>query len=489
MNTPLRRVALAMMGMIVLLLANATYVQVIKGDDYRKDPRNTRVLLEAYSRERGKIITAGGGVIATSEETNTKLRFLRKYPEGPMYAPVTGFYSVSYSSTQLERAEDDVLNGSDSTLFVRRLSDLITGRDPKGANVETTINPRIQQAAYKAMTDKGFTGSVVAMRPDTGEILGMVSTPSYDPNRVASHDVAARQQAWKELSQDKDKPMLNRAISENYPPGSTFKLVVAAAALENGMTKDTQLTAAPNITLPGTSTRLENFDGNRCGSGQTASLEEALARSCNTAFAELAGQIGEDKLRRQAEKFGIGEQDLKIPMSVVPSTLGDIPDKSALYQTGIGQRDVKLTPLQDLVVAATVANGGMRMEPQLKKRIVTHDVSVLDEVDPKQAGRAMSSSSAETLKQMMIKSEERTQGSGKMSNVVIASKTGTAEHGANPKQTKPHAWYVAFAPADKPKIAVVVMVEDGGDRGLEATGGSVAAPIGRAVIRAGLEGG
>ncbi|GAA3997150.1 penicillin-binding protein 2 [Allokutzneria multivorans] len=489
MNTPLRRVALAMMGMIVLLLANATYVQVIKGDDYRNDPRNQRVLFEEYSRERGKIIVAGGGVIATSEETNNKLRFLRKYPNGPAYAPVTGFYSVSYAPTQLEKAENAILNGSDSALFVRRLSDLITGRDPKGANVETTINAKVQEAAYKAMSDKGFTGSVVALRPDTGEILGMVSTPSYDPNRIATHDSSARQKAWVELNDDKEKPMLNRTISENYPPGSTFKLVVAAAALENGLTKDHQLTAAPNIQLPGTKTKLENFDGNRCGGGQTASLEESLARSCNTAFAELAGQLGETKLRRQAEKFGIGQQDLKIPMGVVGSSLGDIPDDAALFQTGIGQRDVKLTPLQDVMIAATIGNGGIRMEPQLKKRIVTHDVSVLSEIDPKQAERAMSSSSAETLKQMMIKSEERTQGGGKISGVTIASKTGTAEHGANPKQTKPHAWYVAFAPADKPKIAVVVMVEDGGDRGLEATGGSVAAPIGRAVIRAGLEGG
>ncbi|RZS37537.1 peptidoglycan glycosyltransferase [Herbihabitans rhizosphaerae] len=489
MNTPLRRVSLAMLAMIVLLLANATYIQVVEADSYRTDPRNQRVLFEEYSRQRGQILSQFGGyIIANVEETNNRLRFLRKYTDGPMYAPVTGYYSVRYGAGGLERAEDSVLNGSDDRLFVRRLSDLITGRDPRGGNVEVTVHPKAQEAAYKAMTAKGHTGSVVALKPQTGEILAMVSTPSYDPSRLAAHNADAQQESWNELIKDKGEPMANRAISRTYPPGSTFKLVVAAAALEAGETKDTQLTAAREIKLPKTNTTLENFNNNPCGGGSTASLETAVRLSCNTAFAELAGKVGTQKLTEQAAKFGIGQTDLQIPMRVAASGLGPIADEAALYQTGIGQRDVALTPLQDAVVAATIANGGVRMLPQLVKSIKAPDLEEISGFDPDEVERAMSRSNAEALRDMMIKSEENTQGDGKRSDLTIASKTGTAEHGNDPKRTPPHAWYVAFAPADKPEIAVAVLVENGGDRGLAATGGKVAAGIGRATMNAYLGG-
>ncbi|MGO1053793.1 peptidoglycan D,D-transpeptidase FtsI family protein [Crossiella sp. CA198] len=488
MNAPLRRVALAVMVMVLMLLANGTYIQVIKADTYRNDPRNSRVLLEEYSRQRGQISAAGGQLMATVENTTGRLKYLRKYTEGPVYAPITGYYSSNYGATGLEKAQDSVLNGSDPLLFGRRLSDLITGRDPRGGSVQTTIVPKVQQFAYKAMSDKKFSGAVVAMDPKTGRILAMVSTPSFDPNVLSAHDTEAQQKAWGELTKDPKKPSMNRAVGETYPPGSTFKMVTAAAALENGFTKDSPLTAAPTITLPGTNNQLENFNGNRCGGGETAPLIEALARSCNTAFVDLAIQLGETKLRQQAEKFGIGEQGQKIPIGVAGSSLGDIPDKAALGQSGIGQRDVRLTPLQDAVVAATIANGGVRMEPQLVSQIL-RDVTVLQENDPVRSGTAISSATAATLKEMMIQSESRTAGGGKISGVTIASKTGTAEHGANPKANNPHAWYAAFAPAEDPKIAVAVIVENGGDRGQDATGGTVAAPIGRGVIGAFLGGG
>ncbi|MCP2262147.1 cell elongation-specific peptidoglycan D,D-transpeptidase [Streptoalloteichus tenebrarius] len=488
MNTPLRRVAMSVMVMVLLLLANATYVQVFKADEYRKDPRNQRVLLEEYSRQRGKIL-AGGQAVADIKETNDRLKFLRTYPAGEMYAPITGYFSPSYGSVGMEFAQDSVLNGSDDRLFVRRLSDLITGRDPRGGNVELTVDPKVQQAAYEGLHKKGFTGAVVAMDPKTGAILGMASTPSYDPNRLATHDSDEQAKAWKELNADGGRAMKNRALKEIYPPGSTFKLVVTAAALQNGYNKDSQLTAAPDITLPGTQTTLENYNHTNCGSGSTASLETALALSCNTAFAELAGAVGEQKLRQQAERFGIGTGEQQIPLGVEASRLGDIPDKAALYQTGLGQRDVRVTPLQNAVLAATIANGGARMQPYLVKSITSADLHELDATKPKKVEQAVPSSVASTVRDMMIKSERNTGGEGQISGVTIASKTGTAEHGTDPRNTNPHAWYVAFAPAENPKVAVAVIVEDGGDRGLGATGGKVAAPIGRAVIRAALQGG
>ncbi len=487
MNTPLRRVAIAVMVMVVVLLANITYIQVVKAGDYRADPRNQRVLLDEYARQRGQI-SAGGQILADSVPTGDRLKYLRRYADGPMYAPVTGYYSVLYGAGGVEQAEDTILDGSDGRLFVHRLSDLITGRDPSGGNVVLTIDPRVQQAAYDAMTAKGYQGSVVAIRPQTGEILALVSTPSYDPNPLASHDSRTQHTTWNSYATANPPKLTDRAISQTYPPGSTFKLVDTAAALQDGFTPDTQLTAAPQITLPGTDTTLENYDRTPCGSGPTASMAYALAYSCNTAFATVTDQIGVDRLRRQAEAFGIGQTDLSIPLAVAPSALGPIPDAAALAQSGIGQRDVRLTPLQNAEIVATIANGGMRMAPHLVKQIEAPDLSVLDTTQPESLGQAIPPDVAATITQLMIGSEEQTTGHDSLPGVTIASKTGTAEHGLAPKTTPPHAWYVAFAPAVNPVVAVAVIVEDGGNRGDAATGGSVASPIGRATIAAALQG-
>ncbi|WP_018686933.1 peptidoglycan D,D-transpeptidase FtsI family protein [Actinokineospora enzanensis] len=495
MNTPLRRVGLAMLGMIILLLANATYIQIIKADDYRNDPRNKRVLLEEYARERGKIVTPDKNnqvkVLATVQQTNDRLRYLRVYNEAPMYAPVTGFYSVRYGAGGLERAEDEILNGSDDRLFVRRLSDLITGRDPRGGNIQLTINPAAQAAAYNAMDKAGFAGSVVALNPKTGEILTMVSTPSYDPNTLSAHDTEAQAAAWKTYNDDKRKPMLNRAISETYAPGSTFKLVIGAAALTDGKNKDTQLTSTDKLVVGGS--ELRNYNRGYCnGTPDGVTMEVALSLSCNTSFAQLAGDLGSQKVTDQAAKFGIGEDDLTVPMPVEQSCLGpsssclNVPDKAALMQSGIGQRDVRLTPLQNAQIVATIANGGERMKPQLVRSILAPDLSEISGFDADSLGRAMSRDSASQLRDMMVTSESKTGGDGKRDGLTIASKTGTAETGNDPKNTPPFAWYVAFAPADNPKIAVAVVVES---KDVAATGGKLSAAIGRATMTAYLDGG
>ncbi len=494
MNTPLRRVSIAVMVMIVALLANATYLQVIKADDLRSDPRNSRVLLDEYSRQRGQI-SAGGQVLAASVSTDDRYRYLRTYPPNQVApnspqanAPITGFYSMLYSSAGLERTEDELLNGSDDRLFGRRLFDLISGRDPRGGNVVTTIDPVVQQVAYDQLSSRGYTGAVVALEPSTGRVLALASSPSYDPNLLASHDGEQTSDTWDALNADPKKPLLNRAISATYPPGSTFKVLVTAAALEEGATPDDQLTAAPTITLPDTSTTLENYNGSTCGGGQTASLREAFARSCNTAFVELGIKTGADAMRNTAEAFGIGSDSPSLSLPVADSTIGPIPDDAALGQSSIGQRDVALTPLQDAIIAATVANGGVRMAPQMVSQLQAPDLSNLSTTTPQSEGQAISSETAATLTSLMIGSENNTGGSGQIPGVQIASKTGTAEHGTDPRNTPPHAWYIGFAPAENPKIAIAVIVEDGGDRALAATGGSVAAPVGRAVIAAGLQG-
>ncbi|MCV7355993.1 D,D-transpeptidase PbpA [Mycolicibacterium fluoranthenivorans] len=487
MNTSLRRLSVTIMALIVLLLANATFTQVFAADGYRADPRNQRVLLDEYSRQRGQI-SAGGQLLAYSVSTNGRFRFLRVYPNPFTYAPVTGFYSLQYSSTGLERAEDTVLNGSDERLFGRRLADFFTGRDPRGGNVSTTINPQVQQAAWDAMQrgcDGPCKGSVVALEPATGKILAMVSAPSYDPNELASHDGSEQSAAWQRLRDNPDSPLVNRAISETYPPGSTFKVITTAAALAAGSTPDTQLTAASRIPLPDSTATLENYGGSTCGNGPTATLREAFARSCNTAFVQLGINTGADKLRATARSFGLDEPPAPIPLQVANSTIGPIEDGAALGMSSIGQKDVAVTPLQNAMVAATIANDGVTMTPYLVDALKGPDLSNIATTAPQELRRAVSPQVAATLTDLMVGAEQVTQQKGAIAGVQIASKTGTAEHGTDPRNTPPHAWYIAFAPAQAPKVAIAVLVENGGDR-LSATGGAVAAPIGRATIAAAL---
>lgn len=487
MNTPLRRVSLAVMLMVVALLGWATYVQVIAADDLRANVNNERVLLDEYARQRGQI-AAGNLVLAKSAATDDRYKYQRSYPVNPAaYAPVTGYYSLEQGSTGIERAEDSILNGSDNRMFGRRLLDLMAGRDPRGGSVSTTLNARMQEVAYQQLTAKGFTGAVVAIEPATGKILTMVSTPSYDPNRLAVHDGPKAATAYKELSTAKGQPMLNRAVSVTYPPGSTFKVVVAAAALKQGVRPQDQFTAAPNIALPQSSATLENYNGTPCGPGPVAPLEVAFELSCNTAFAELGMKLGANALTEQARAFGLAPH-AGVPFPVADSTLGSLTDsdKAALAQSSIGQRNVAVTPLDNAILAATVANGGTRMVPYLVDKLQGPDLADLSTSRPESAGQAVSPEVASTLTDLMIRSENHSNTGGKIPGIQIASKTGTAEHGSNPRNTPPHTWYIGFAPAKEPKIAIAVIVENGGDRGDAATGASVAAPIGRAVIAAGL---
>ncbi|KAA0114037.1 D,D-transpeptidase PbpA [Mycolicibacterium sp. P9-22] len=487
MNNSLRRISVVFMALVVVLLANATLTQVFTADGYRADPRNQRVLLDEYSRQRGQI-TAGGQLLAYSVSTDGRFRFLRVYPNPQTYAPVTGFYSLGYSSSGLERAEDPVLNGSDERLFGKRLADFFTGRDPRGGTVDTTVRPDVQEAAWDAMSegcDGPCKGAVVALEPATGKILAMVSSPSYDPNKLASHDGAVQTSTWDELRDDPNGPLVNRAIAETYPPGSTFKVITTAAALQSGSTPDTQLTSAARIPLPDSTATLENYGGSSCGGGPTASLREAFARSCNTAFVELGLDTGADKLKSAAQAFGLDSPPAPIPLQVAESTVGPISDGAALGMSSIGQRDVAVTPLQNAMVAATIANDGVTMTPYLVDTLKGPDLSNIATTAPAEQRRAVSPQVAATLTDLMVGAEQVTQQKGAIAGVQIASKTGTAEHGTDPRNTPPHAWYIAFAPAQAPKVAVAVLVENGGDR-LSATGGAVAAPIGRATIAAAL---
>lgn len=489
MNTSLRRISMTVMALIVLLLLNATVTQVFRADALRADPRNQRVLLDEYSRQRGQI-AANGQLLAYSVATTGRYRYLRVYPDPAVYAPVTGFYSLRFSSAGLERAEDPILNGSDERLFGKRLADFFTGRDPRGGNVDTTIVPRVQQAAWEAMAQGcggPCRGSVVALEPSSGKILAMVSAPSYDPNLLASHDTEEQGRIWEQLRDDGASPLTNRAISERYPPGSTFKVITTAAALQAGISENEQLTAAPQINLPNSTATLENYGGTPCGNAPKAPLREAFERSCNTAFVELGIRLGANPLRDTADAFGFDAPPVPIPLQVAESTVGPMSDAAAVGMSSMGQKDVAVTPLQNAMIAAAIANGGVVMQPYLVDRLEGPDLAEINQTAPAELRRAIPTQVAAKLTDLMIGAEKFTQQNGAIPGVQIASKTGTAEHGTDPRNTPPHAWYIAFAPAQNPKVAVAVLVENGGDR-LSATGGALAAPIGRATIAAALQG-
>jgi peptidoglycan glycosyltransferase len=380
-----------------------------------------------------------------------------------------------------------VLSGSDNRLFVQRLTNLLTGRDPRGGNVLLTINKQAQAAAYQALGNR--RGAVVALNPSTGAILAAVSTPSFDPNRLSSHSADDIRKAWNSYINDKNNPLANRAFTETYPPGSVFKVVVSAEALKNGRTPSTRIPAPNSLTLPGTNTQLRNFGGEQCADGKTDTLDHALTISCNTAFAQLGIDLGADKLREQAALFGIDGNDFTMPLRVAGSTIGPVPDDAALGQTSIGQRDVRITPLQGAMISAAVANKGALMTPYLVAEEQAPNLATLSHTDPTLLHQVMDPAQADQLNQMM--QHVVTDGTGtaaQIPNIKVAGKTGTADNGPQRADgsyvNPPHAWFSGFAPADNPKIAVAVIIENGGVAGNETTGGLAAAPVAKAVMQA-----
>ena len=482
MNAPLRKLSVAVMLLFGLLLLNVNYLQVVRAEALHHDSNNPRLIAEEYSRERGPILVAGKPV-ASSRETDDRLKYLREYSDGRLYAPATGFYSLVYGASGIEQEENSVLAGTDDSLFVRRVIDLLTGTAPKGGSVALTLDPKAQKAAYDGLA--GRRGAVVAIDPGTGAILALVSSPSYDPNRLASHSPAEVRRNYKRLDSARSRPMLNRALRQTYPPGSTFKIVTSAAALESGeYTPDTVVDNNAQLDLPQTEVSLPNFDVLPCNASGTATLTDALKRSCNVAFGKIGLDLGDDALRAQAEKFGFNEA-FEVPMRSVASRFPEDPNAPQTALSAIGQFDVRATPLQMAMVAAAVANRGVLMAPYLVQEVQAPDLSVIDSARPRELGTAVSPQTAASLAQMMTAVvDDGTGTNAQIPGVKVAGKTGTAQQGAG---RKPHAWFVSFAPSDtESKVAVAVVLEDGGGAA-EVSGNQLAAPIAQAVMRAVLD--
>lgn len=484
MNAPIRRLSTVVAVLFAALLISTTFIQFVEAKSINARSDNRRTLLSTYSRDRGQILV-GDTPVAKSVPSNDQYAYLRTYPKGPEYAHITGYYSFFGAAGGLESAEQSLLSGSSDQLFYRRVSDLFTGRKPKGATLETTIDPAVQDAAEKALGNQ--RGAAVALDPKTGAILALVSHPTYDPNALASHDLTAVVNTSKKLESNPNRPLVDRAIAGDlYPPGSTFKVITAAAALSSGkFTPSTLIPGPAKLDLPQTSVPLVNDFPSACGPNDKTSLDHALTISCNTAYGWLGMNLGAEAMNAQAARFGFGDP-LSIPMTVTPSVFPADPNPPQLAQSSIGQFDTRVTPLQMAMVAAGIANRGTVMKPYLVQSILGSDLQVIDSAQPTQLSQAVTPEVAAELTDMMINVVRQGTGTAaQISGVTVAGKTGTAQHGTG---LPPHAWFIAFAPADSdPKIAVAVVVEDGGNAGNEAVGGRVAAPIAKAMIEARLK--
>ncbi|HZD37844.1 MAG TPA: penicillin-binding protein 2 [Actinomycetes bacterium] len=488
MNGQIRRVAVVVMAGFMLLFAAPFYWQVLAADRLNNDPRNGRVLVKEYSIERGQMVLPNGSPVARSKATNDALKYERVYPQGRRYGMITGFDSLVFGRSLAEAEFNSFLLGKAPEQFAQNLSDLLTARPNPGGTLVLTLDPAAQRAAEEALGRR--KGAVVALDPATGKVLAMTTYPRYDPNDLSSHDTKKVRKAWNRLNKDPDKPLLNRAAGELYPPGSTFKIITAAAALENGMSPDTARQNEHTYTPPQTRRPIQNFGGEQCFGGKDPlTLAEALEVSCNTYFAHLGVDLGTSRLVDEAKKFGLNSPS---PFQLPGAAGSEIPkdmDTPSLAQSAIGQRDVRVSPLQMAQVIATVANGGRRMAPYVVDRVLSPDgTKTVKRFEPKSLGQAIPGNVADQLKGMLDLVVNGPRGTGSAARIPaldVFGKTGTAQHGNG---ESPHAWFVGATSRAGKSIAVAAIVEDGGELGSEATGGQVSAPIVKAVMQAYLNG-
>jgi peptidoglycan glycosyltransferase len=485
-NGQVRKVAAVILVAFLLLLAAPFYWQVVAAERLANDPRNTRVLIKEYAIERGPIVLADRTPVAESvrsRDRNDPLEYVRHYPDGPRYGMITGFYSLVFGRTLVEQEFNSYLLGRAPEQFAQNVTDLLTARSSPGGTLVLTLDRATQAAAQDALGDR--KGAVVALDPRTGAVLAMTTFPRYDPNDLSSHDPERIRRNWDRLVKDPDGPLLNRAAGGLYPPGSTFKVVTSAAALENGVSLDEELPSPQVYDVPQTSADIKNFGGGTCGDG-SLTLPEALEISCNTTFAALGVRLGDRKLATEAEKFGLNKPS---PYQL-PAATSSIPrnqDVPSTAQSAIGQRDVRVSPLQMASVAATIANGGRRMAPYVVGEVVSDKGGVVKRFEGEDLGQAIPGQVAGDLKDMMTGVVERGTGeSAQIPGLQVAGKTGTAQHAPG---RAPHAWFIGFTEQGDRAIAVAVVVEEGGNLGSEATGGRVAAPVAKRVMEAYLRSG
>ncbi|MEW1723625.1 penicillin-binding protein 2 [Streptomyces sp. NPDC093109] len=485
MNKPLRHIAIFCGLMMLALLLRENWLAYVRADELANNKHNRRVLIERYAYERGNIIVDGKPITGSAKTESTDFVYKRTYIDGPMWAPVTGYASQAFGASQIENLEDGVLTGTDDRLFFDRTLGMFTGKEKKGGNVVTTLNGAAQKAAYEGLGTK--KGAVAAIDPQTGKILALASTPSYDPSKFAGNSDKDTK-AWVALDKknDADDPMLNRALRETYPPGSTFKVLTAAAGLEHGVVKDVDAATDSPLPwiMPGTTTPLVNENNIPC---KNVSLREALRMSCNTVFGKLGYNVGKDNMLETAKKFGFNAEQF-IPVRSNASYFPEEMNDSQTALSSIGQFDTRATPLQMAMIAAAVANDGKLMKPYMIDRLESPSVDTLSQTEPEELHRPLTQEHAQMLQSIMeTVVKDGTGKNAQIPNVTVGGKTGTAQHGEN-NSKNPYAWFISYAKTDKGSpVAVAVVVEDSGANRDDISGGGLAAPIAKDVMKAVLD--
>jgi len=484
MDRSIRRLGAFMIVIFCALFVQLNYIQVIRARDLNVKPGNDRPVTQAFSRPRGTIATADGVLLAQSVASDDRFQFQRVYPEGELYAALTGYFNYARGATGLERAYNEELSGRTAKQQVKSIGDLFSETDRTG-NLTLSVRSDVQETAKAALGDQ--RGSVVALDPSTGEVIALWSNPSFDPNLLANHDFDQSEAAYKLLEAADGKPLLPKAYQEIYPPGSTFKTVTGSTGVDTGMVTPTE-PVYPTIRaldVPGTTKDIPNFGGSLCG----GTLFTILAKSCNTSFAQMGLDLGGDAMVAGAQAFGFNQRppfDLPAATSVFPTDF--TRDQPKLAQSAIGQNSVAATPLQMALVAAGIANDGVVMEPQAVKTIRDGEGDLVFEHEPTVWKRAISPQSSDIMRQAMR--EVVANGSAtrlQIAGVDVGAKTGTAQFGpAAPLRS--HAWVIAWAgpPGQKPTVAVAVIVENQSGAS-ESTGGRLAAPIAKQVIEQALQ--
>jgi peptidoglycan glycosyltransferase len=487
MDRALKRVTLAILVMFLLLLLNTNYLQAFEANSLTTKPENDRASAEQSQIQRGDIKTSDGVTIAASKPSgpNGTYKYQRYYSDGPVYSPVTGYDTLYGTQTGVENSESDLLSGSGQQLALRNFLDQITNKAQKGATVQTTINSKAQQAAYKGLASvlqgSGHSGGLVAMDPSTGKILAMASYPSYNPNALASQNGVEVNKADQALQAQNPSPLINNATSALLPPGSTFKIVTSSAWFteHSDQNANSEAQSPTVLTLPQTTDKLHNDQNEQCGDGSgKATLIYAFAQSCDTTFGNLGMQIGGTNLQSEAEKFGMNKP-MDVPGLSAATSSYSVPNSPPLTAfSAIGQFSDTATPLQEAMFASAVANNGTLMRPYLVQQATASDLSVVQSTPPQVLSAAVSPTVDSNLKQMMTAVMQQPEGTGYQFNknneggLAIAGKTGTAQNAMNGVSSAPDAVFTSYAPADStPKIAVGVMIQGGG------YGATAAAPI------------
>ena len=485
MNKQIRKLAAALLVLYMVVFVALNTIQVARKEALNENPNNNRQTIRDFNRPRGPIVTADGIVIAQSVPTleGADFDYQREYPLADIFSNITGYYTYSFGSTQVERRESDVLMGDTAA---QKVASVFGSGDSTGS-VVLTMRADLQQLAADALGER--EGSVVVMDPTTGAILAMVSFPRIDSNLVSTHNTSEAEAVLAFYNAAESKPLLMNAYQERYMPGSSFKIITTGIALEAGVTNLERSWPDEKEWLPPqTDDPIQNYGGKSCG----GSMTEIFYRSCNIPFAQMAVELGPERMIAGVRAWGIGEElPIDLPGAAASNFENSGSDPIDFSQNlpllaigGFGQANDTMVPLHMCMVAATVANGGRMMAPYVIDRTLDHDGRVLDHTEPSTWKTPISPATAATLTDLMVGVVNN--GTGKpmqlANGIQAAAKTGTAQLNAAGEPQRSHAWIVGFAPAEAPRYVVAVMLKGTNDEISASTGGRLAGPIAKTIF-------